>query len=87
MTLHAKASVQAKKRPRRRFRRRKVSLFTEEKVLYIDYKNYRILREFVTERGKIMPRRITGNSAHHQRMLTTAIKRARYMALMAYTHR
>jgi small subunit ribosomal protein S18 len=76
-----------KRKPRRRFPRRKVSRFTEEKTLYIDYKNYRVLRDFVTERGKIMPRRITGNTARHQRMLTTAIKRARFMALIAYTHR
>ncbi len=76
-----------RRRGRRRFPRRKISRFTEEKTLYIDYKNYRVLRDFVTERGKIMPRRITGNTAKHQRMLTTAIKRARYMALISYTHR
>lgn len=72
---------------RRRFTRRRVSRFTTEKTFYIDYKNYRILRDFVTERGKIMPNRITGNSAKHQRMLTRAIKRARYMALISTTHR
>ncbi len=72
---------------RRRFSRKRVSRFTTEKTFYIDYKNYRVLRDFLTERGKIMPSRITGNSAKHQRMLTTAIKRARYMALVSYTHR
>ena len=87
MAYRARGSAQARRRPRRGFRRRKVSRFTQDKVIYIDYKNYRVLRDFVTERGKIMPRRITGNSAHHQRMLTTAIKRARYMALMSYTRR
>lgn len=83
----ARSHSHVKRKPRRRFPRRKVSRFTEEKTLYIDYKNYRVLRDFVTERGKIMPRRITGNTARHQRMLTTAIKRARFMALIAYTHR
>ena len=87
MAYRPRSAAGSRKRPRRRFRRRKVSRFTEQQVLYIDYKNYRILREFITERGKIMPRRITGNSARHQRMLTTAIKRARFMALMSYTHR
>ncbi|MFH1744517.1 MAG: 30S ribosomal protein S18 [bacterium] len=87
MAYRPRTAAQNKRRPRRRFRRRKVSRFTEQKVLHIDFKNYRVLRDFVTERGKIMPRRITGNSARHQRMLTTAIKRARFMALMSYTHR
>jgi len=73
--------------PRRRFPRKKVCRFTAEGVVYIDYKNYRLLKEFLTERGKIIPRRITGNSAKHQRMLTRAIKRARYMALLPYTGR
>lgn len=72
---------------RRRFSRRKVSRFTTDNTFYIDYKNYRLLRDFLTERGKIMPQRITGNSAKHQRMLTRAIKRARYMALISYTQR
>lgn len=70
---------------RRRFPRRKVCRFCVEGVVYIDYKNYRLLKDFLTERGKIIPRRITGNSAKHQRMLTTAIKRARYMALISST--
>ncbi|MBI1390463.1 MAG: 30S ribosomal protein S18 [bacterium] len=70
---------------RRRFPRRKISRFTIENTAYIDYRNYRVLKEFLTERGKIIPRRITGNSAKHQRMLTRAIKRARYMALIPFT--
>ncbi len=72
---------------RRRFPRRKVCRFCVEGVKYIDFKNYRMLRDFLTERGKIMPRRITGNCAHHQRMLTTAIKRARNIALLSFVHR
>lgn len=70
---------------RRRFPRRKISRFTIENTAYIDYRNYSMLKEYLTERGKIIPRRITGNSAKHQRMLTRAIKRARYMALLSYT--
>jgi len=58
-----------------------------DKTLYIDYKNYRLLRDFLSERGKIIPRRISGTCAKHQRMLTMAIKRARDIALLAYTRR
>ncbi len=72
---------------RRRFPRRKVCRFCVEGVKYIDFKNYRLLRDFLTERGKIMPRRITGNCAHHQRMLTTAIKRARNIALLSFVRK
>ena len=72
---------------RRRFPRRKISRFTIENTAFIDYRNYRVLKEFLTERGKIIPRRISGNSARHQRMLTRAIKRARFMALLPFTSR
>jgi small subunit ribosomal protein S18 len=72
---------------RRRFPRRKICRFTANKVVYIDFKNFRLLKEFLTERGKIIPRRITGNSAHHQRQLTRAIKRARFMAMLPYEKR
>lgn len=72
---------------RRRFPRRKRCRFTAEGVLHIDYKNYRLLREFITERGKIIPRRITGTSAKYQRMLTRAIKKAREIALLPYSRR
>jgi small subunit ribosomal protein S18 len=51
----------------------------------IDYKDVKLLRKFVTERGKIIPRRISGTTAHGQRQLATAIKRARYLALLPYT--
>lgn len=58
--------------------------FTAAGVKHIDYKDVETLSRFVTERGKIIPRRITGTSAHHQRILVTAIKRARYMALLPF---
>jgi len=65
--------------------RRKVCTFCADKVESIDYKDINRLRRFVTERGKILPRRITGNCARHQRQLTIAIKRARCIALMPFT--
>jgi small subunit ribosomal protein S18 len=67
--------------------RRKVCRFCENGELYIDFKNYRRLRDFLTERGKIVPRRISGNCARHQRMLSSAIKRARFMALLSYVRK
>ena len=67
-----------------RSRRKKVSKLTRSKVEYIDYKDVELLRQYMDTRGKIMPRRTTGNSAKHQRMLAEAIKRARYMALVPY---
>jgi small subunit ribosomal protein S18 len=66
-------------------RRRKTCGFCADKVEDIDYKDPNRLKKFVTERGKILPRRISGNCARHQRTLTQAIKRARDIALMAYT--
>jgi len=72
-------------RGRRGFHRRKVCRFCAEKNLPIDYKDLKTLRFFTTERGKIIPRRITGNCARHQRALTQAIKRTRHLALMPYT--
>ncbi|MBL0225373.1 MAG: 30S ribosomal protein S18 [Geobacteraceae bacterium] len=68
-----------KKRP---FQRRKVCRFCAEKNLAIDYKEPRTLRYFISERGKIVPRRISGNCAAHQREITEAIKRARNIALL-----
>jgi small subunit ribosomal protein S18 len=65
-------------------RRKKVCRFCENKIDFIDFKDERSLRRFVTERGKIVPRRISGNCARHQRKLTTAIKRSRYMAILAF---
>ncbi len=65
--------------------RRKVCMFCVDKVDYIDYKDFGKLRRFTSERAKILPRRVTGTCAKHQRELTTAIKRARYVALLPYT--
>jgi small subunit ribosomal protein S18 len=67
------------------FRRRKVCRFCVDTKLKVDYKDINTLRHFVTERGKIIPRRISGNCARHQRQITTAIKCARLLALMPYT--
>ncbi len=72
-------------RPRRTYHRRKICKFCADSSLKIDYKDPKTLRMFTTERGKIIPRRISGNCAKHQRMLTTAIKRARIMALLPFT--
>ncbi|HHU76845.1 MAG TPA: 30S ribosomal protein S18 [Firmicutes bacterium] len=72
------------KREKRKGRKR-VCSFCVDKVDYIDYKFPEKLRRFITDRGKILPRRISGNCARHQRQLTTAIKRARQMALLPYT--
>ena len=69
---------------RKRFQRRKMCRFCAEKIVFIDYKDVKTLRGFVTERGKIIPRRISGNCAKHQRELTTAIKRSRNIALMPF---
>jgi small subunit ribosomal protein S18 len=65
--------------------RRKVCRFCADKTLRIDYKDIKTIAQFVTERGKITPSRITGNCARHQRLLTTAIKRARSVALLPFT--
>jgi len=70
-----------KKRGRRK---KKVCAFCVDKATSIDYKDVARLRRFVSERGKILPRRITGNCAKHQRLLTTAIKRARHIAILPY---
>ncbi len=71
----------------RRFHRRKYCKFCAEKIPYIDYKDYRKLRTYITERGKILPRRMTGTCAKHQRELTRAIKRARNIALIPFMER
>ena len=67
------------------FRRKKVCRFCVEKVDDINYKDIKILHAFIAERGKIVPRRISGNCALHQREIATAIKRARNVALLPYT--
>ena len=73
------------RRPNRRGRK-KVCAFCVEKVEKIDYKDTAKLRRYTSERAKILPRRVTGTCAYHQRELTTAIKRARQIALMPYTN-
>ena len=77
-----KPATERKKKP---FLRRKVCRFCTDKKLDIDYKNPKILRYFITERGKIIPRRISGNCAKHQRQVTVAIKRARNIAILPFT--
>lgn len=75
-------------RPRgrgRRYGRSRVCNFCVDKVTYIDYKDHDMLRRYITERGKILPRRQTGTCAKHQRALATAIKRARHVALLPFT--
>jgi small subunit ribosomal protein S18 len=69
----------------RYFRRRKFCRFTAEGVKEIDYKDLDTLQNYITETGKIVPSRITGTKTHYQRQLATAIKRARYLALLPYT--
>lgn len=66
-------------------RRRKVCFFTANKIKTIDYKDAELLKRFVSDRGKILPRRVTGTSAKYQRELTVAIKRARHMALIPFS--
>jgi small subunit ribosomal protein S18 len=75
----------ASDRKKKTFLRRKVCRFCTDKKLDIDYKNPKILRYFITERGKIIPRRISGNCAKHQRQVTVAINRARNIAILPYT--
>ncbi len=67
------------------FRRRKFCRFSAEGVDQIDYKDIALLKNYITESGKIVPSRITGTSAKYQRQLSTAIKRARFLALLPYT--
>jgi len=70
---------------KKRFPRKKICRFCSDKVTDIDYKDVKRLRNLITERGKIIPRRISGNCARHQRQLGIAIKRARNIALMPFT--
>ena len=66
-------------------RRRKVCVFCSEKAKPIDYNDVATIKKYISERGKILPRRITGNCAEHQRDITLAVKRARHIALLPYT--
>jgi len=82
------AKIKRKKRPKRLFPfRKKVCAFCSEKVEEIDYKDAVKLSRFITERGKISPRRISGVCARHQRKLARAIKRARYIALLPFVRK
>ncbi|MCL5773603.1 MAG: 30S ribosomal protein S18 [Firmicutes bacterium] len=65
--------------------KRKICSFCADKVTFIDYKDVNKLKKYVSERGKILPRRITGNCAKHQRAVTIGIKRARFLALLPYS--
>ena len=67
-----------------RMKRRKICRYCENKIEYVDYKDERLLRRFVNERGKLIPRRVSGNCARHQRKLTIAVKRARILAILAF---
>jgi ribosomal protein S18 len=73
------------RREKSRKARRKVCSFCVDKVVDVDFKETGRLRRYITERGKIVPRRISGNCAKHQRQVTIAIKRARHVALMPFT--
>lgn len=71
----------------RRFQKRKFCKFCAENAVFIDYKDAKMLRNYLTERGKIIPARMTGNCAKHQRELTIAIKRARNLALLPFVEK
>jgi small subunit ribosomal protein S18 len=79
----AKAGKKKSKKDRRTLRARKRKPFLDD-ITYIDYKDIRLLRKFMTDRGKITPRRITGATAKQQRMVATAVKRARIIALVPF---
>lgn len=65
-------------------RNKKICRFTQNKVIYIDYKDVKLLQRYVNEQGRIIPKRITGTTAKYQRELSTAIKRARHMAILPF---
>jgi small subunit ribosomal protein S18 len=74
-------------KPAKSYYRRKVCKFCADKIAFIDYKDVGLLRNYVTDRGKIIPRRISGACARHQRELTVAIKQARNIALLPFTEK
>lgn len=82
--LRAKARKKERKAKKKGFVRKKVSRLTTDKTLVVDYKDHKLLRSFLSETGKILPRRITGNTAKQQREVAVAIKRARHIALLPY---
>ncbi|MGE5468675.1 MAG: 30S ribosomal protein S18 [Ignavibacteria bacterium] len=88
MAFKPKSKMAGKKKDdkgRSLFKRRKFCRFSAEKIEEIDYKDVDILKDFIGENGKIMPARITGTKTGYQRQLSTAIKRARFLALLPYT--
>jgi len=85
MAYEKRSNDRGKAGKKRTFVRKKVCRFCSDESLVIDYKETRTLKNFVTERGKIIPRRIYGNCAKHQRQMTEAIKRARQIALLPYS--
>ena len=82
--LRAKARKKNRRGKKRGFSRVKVYRLTTDKTLVVDYKDHKLLRSFLSETGKILPRRITGNTAKQQREVALAIKRARHLALLPY---
>ncbi len=85
MKKSARSATATKKKKKKRDQPKKVCRLTIDRVVYIDYKDVNMLKHYVTERGKIIPRRITGATAKHQRMLTRAIKLSRQIALLPYS--
>ena len=85
MKRSGRGNAGAKKKKKKRKPSKKVCRLTVDRVVYIDFKDVSMLKHYVTERGKIIPRRITGATAKHQRMLTRSIKLARQIALLPYS--
>jgi small subunit ribosomal protein S18 len=83
--LRAKARKKARKQAKKMFNRRKVCRFCADSTIPIEYKDPKALKFFVSETGKLIPRRISGNCARHQRAVTVAIKRSRQLALIPFT--
>ncbi len=83
----AKTKVRGKNRDNSRRAKKKVSFLTTEQITYVDWKNEKLLRKFMSERAKIRARRVTGNSAQQQKLVADAIKLAREMALVPYANR
>jgi small subunit ribosomal protein S18 len=83
--LRAKARKKARKQAKKMFNRRKVCRFCADATIPIEYKDPKALKFFVSETGKLIPRRISGNCARHQRSVTVAVKRARQLALIPFT--
>ena len=81
----SKAKEREKKANRPLFKRKKFCRFTAEGIKHVDYKDIEILKDFISENGKIIPARITGTRAFYQRQLSTAVEHARFLALLPYT--